>query len=127
MRWLFEEAGGELAWVFGVAAGWPADRAVRATEIIVQHMRNDVPAAVDPESHVLQVATSWEVVGRWPDEFPPQARDEMLARYPRLGFGVEFLACFDDQARRKPESAAAASVAHDMAARIAANPLERYA
>ena len=26
----FEEAGGELAWVFGVAAGWPADRA--ATE-----------------------------------------------------------------------------------------------
>ncbi|WP_208301283.1 hypothetical protein [Mycobacterium sp. DL440] len=31
----FEEAGGDLAWVFGVAAGWPADRAARATEIIV--------------------------------------------------------------------------------------------
>jgi HD superfamily phosphohydrolase YqeK len=30
----FEEAGGDLAWVFGVAAGWTADRAARATEII---------------------------------------------------------------------------------------------
>jgi HD superfamily phosphodiesterase len=25
----FEEAGGHLAWVFGVAAGWPAERAAR--------------------------------------------------------------------------------------------------
>ena len=123
----FEEAGGDLAWVFGVAAGWPADRAARATEIIVLHMRDDVPAAVDPESHILQVATSWEVVGRRPEEFPPEARAEMLARYPRQGFGREFLACFEDQARRKPDSAAAASVAKDAAGRIAANPLEGYA
>ena len=26
----FEEAGGDLAWVFGVATGWSADRAARA-------------------------------------------------------------------------------------------------
>ena len=123
----FEEAGGDLAWVFGIAAGWPADRAARATEIIVLHMRDDVPAAVDPESHILQVATSWEVVGRRPEEFPPEARAEMLARYPRQGFGREFLACFEDQARRKPDSAAAASVANDAAGRIAANSLEGYA
>jgi hypothetical protein len=31
----FEEAGGDLAWLFGVAAGWPADQAARASEIIV--------------------------------------------------------------------------------------------
>ena len=123
----FEEAGGDLAWVFGIAAGWPADRAARATEIIVLHMRDDVPAAVDPESHILQVATSWEVVGRRPEEFPPEARAEVLARYPRQGFGREFLTCFENQARRKPESVAAASVAKDAAGRIAANPLEGYA
>ncbi len=126
-RLAFEEAGGDLAWVFGVAAGWPADRAARATEIIVLHMRDDVPAAVDPESHILQVATSWEVVGRRPEEFAPEARAEVLARYPRKRFGTEFLACFEDQARRKPDSAAAASVAKDAAGRIAANPLEGYA
>ena len=125
-RLAFEQAGGELAWVFGTAAGWSADRAARATEIIVLHMRDAVPAAADPESHILQVATSWEVVGRQPEEFPPEARVDVLARYPRQGFGAEFTACFEDQAERKPGSAAAASLANDGARRIAANPLESY-
>ncbi|OBB11823.1 cyanamide hydratase [Mycolicibacterium setense] len=120
----FEEAGGELAWVFGVAAGWSADRSARATEIIVLHMRDDVPAAADPESHLLQVATAWDVVGRRPEEFPAEVRAEILVRYPRQGFGSEFIACFEDQARRKPGGAAAASVAHDGADRIRANPLD---
>lgn len=122
----FEEAGGQLAWVFGVAAGWPADRAARVSEIIVLHMRDGVAAADDPESHILQVATNWEVAGRRSEEFPPDTRAEMLARYPRLGFGAEFLACFEDQARRKPGSAVAASVDKDVAGRIAANPLEGH-
>lgn len=123
-RMSFEEAGGELAWVFGVAAGWSADRSARATEIIVLHMRDDVPAAADPESHLLQVATAWDVVGRRAEEFPAEARAEILARYPRQGFGSEFIACFEDQARRKPGGAAAASVAHNGADRIRANPLD---
>ncbi|MGH3642543.1 MAG: HD domain-containing protein [Mycobacterium sp.] len=120
----FEEAGGHLAWVFGVAAGWPVDRAARAMEIIVLHMRDDVSSTVDPESHILQVATGWDVVARRPEEFPAAARMELLARYPRLDFGSEFLACFEDQAVRKPGSAAAASVANDAAGRIRANPLD---
>src|SRR4051794_26210303 len=37
----FEEAGGYLAWVFGIAAGWPPDRADRVEQIIVLHMRGD--------------------------------------------------------------------------------------
>jgi HD domain len=122
----FEEAGGQLAWVFGVAAGWPAERAARVSGIIMLHMRDDVAPADDPESHILQVATTWEVAGRRPEQFPPDARAEILARYPRLGFGAEFLACFEDQARRKPGSAAAASVDKDVAGRIAANPLEGH-
>ena len=119
----FEEAGGDLAWVFGVAAGWPADRARRAMEIIVLHMRDDVSSTVDPESHILQVATSWDVVGRRPEEFPPEVRAEILARYPREGFGTEFAACFEDQAKRKPDGAAARSIANNGAERIKTNPL----
>jgi HD domain len=123
----FEVAGGHVAWTFGVAAGWPEERAARAGEIIVLHMRDDVPAAADPESHLLQVATSWEVIGRRPEEFPPDARAEMLGRYPWLGFGGEMLASFEDQARRKPDSACAVSVGkRDMAGRMAANPLEGH-
>jgi HD domain-containing protein len=121
----FEEAGGELAWVFGVASGWSADRAARATEIIVLHMRDDVSSALDPESHLLQVATSWDVVGRRPEEFPPEARRDVLGRYPRQEFGREFLAFFEDQAARKRGSAAAASIANNAAGRIKANPLDR--
>lgn len=123
-RLAFEEAGGALAWVFGVATGWPAERAARAEEIVVLHMRDDVSSTVDPESHMLQVATGWDVVGRRPEEFPAAARVEVLARYPRQGFGDEFLACFEDQARRKPDTAAATSVANNAAARIKANPLD---
>jgi hypothetical protein len=118
----FEVAGGYLAWAFGVAAGWSAERAARADEIIVLHMRDDVSPGADPESHLLQVATSWEVVGRRPEEFPPEARTEMLARYPWLGFGAEVLANFEDQARRKPDCAVAVRK-RDMAGRVAANPL----
>jgi len=123
-RIAFEEAGGDLAWVFGVAAGWPADRAARAMEIIVLHMRDDVSAAADAESHMLQVATGWDVVGRRPEEFSAEARAEILARYPRQGFGSEFAACFEDQAARKPGSAAAALIANNGAALIMANPLD---
>ena len=123
-RIAFEEAGGDLAWVFAVAAGWPADRAARATEIIVLHMRDEVSSTVDSESHLLQVATSWDVVGRRPEEFSSEARAKILARYPRQGFGSEFAACFEDQAGRKPGTAAAASIANNGAARIMANPLD---
>jgi hypothetical protein len=123
-RVAFEEAGGYLAWVFGVAAGWEADRAARATEIIVRHMRGDVSSTADPESHILQVATSWEIVGRRPEEFPAEARAEMLARYPWQGFGSEFLACFQDQGTRKPGSAAAGAIAENLAGLIGANPLD---
>ena len=47
-----------------------------------------------------------------------------VAGYPRLGFGAEFTACFQDQAQRKPGGAAAASIANNGAAKIAANPLD---
>jgi hypothetical protein len=120
----FEEAGGDVAWVFGIATGWPADRAARAEEVIVLHMRDDVSATVDPESHLLQVATSWDVAGRRPEDFPEDARVGVLQRYPRLQFADEFVTCFEDQARRKPDSAAASSIAHNGAARIRSNPLD---
>lgn len=119
----FETAGGHLAWVFGAAAGWPADRAAHVEEIIVLHMRDDVAAGEDPESHLLQVATSWDVSGRRPEEFAPDVRTAVLTHYPRLDFGAQFLACFENQAGRKPDSAAGQAVTGGIAARIAANPL----
>ncbi|MEU4370692.1 HD domain-containing protein [Micromonospora chersina] len=120
----FEEAGGHLAWVFGVAAGWPEARAARVEHIIVTHMRADVSAAEDAESHLLQVATSWDVAGQRPEDFPAALTGRVLDRYPRLDFATEFLAWFEDQAERKPSSAAARSVGSGGRSRIAAHPLD---
>ncbi|MEV0459039.1 HD domain-containing protein [Catellatospora methionotrophica] len=119
----FEEAGGDLGWLFGTAAGWSARRCDRVDEIIVRHMRDDVAAADDPESHLLQVATSWDVVGRHAARFPVELRAQVLAAYPRLGFGTGFLELFREQAARKPATAAAAAVGSGMADRVRGNPL----
>jgi hypothetical protein len=121
----FEDAGGHLSWVFGAAAGWPASRRDRVAEIIILHMRDMVPASDDAESHLLQVATSFDVSGRYAEHFPGELRTVVLARYPRLDFGAEFLELCTQQADRKPGSAAAGLIQAGLATRIAANPLDR--
>ncbi|HYN96326.1 MAG TPA: HD domain-containing protein [Pilimelia sp.] len=120
----FEAAGGHVAWVFGAAAGWPVPRRARVSEVIVRHMWDGVDPALDPEGHLLEVATSMDITGRRAAELPAGLRADVLARYPRGALVAEFTACFEDQARRKPGSAAAAAVGAGIAERLAANPLE---
>ncbi|WP_326588862.1 HD domain-containing protein [Streptomyces sp. NBC_01294] len=121
----FEEAGGHVARVLTAGLGWPAARRARAAEVIVLHMRDDVTAAEDVESHLLQVGTSADVSGLRVAAFDPSFTAGLLAAYPRGTFGGDFLALVEDQAARKPDCAAAAYVAGGAAVRIAANPLER--
>ncbi|MEV4182375.1 HD domain-containing protein, partial [Streptosporangium canum] len=120
----FEEAGGHLAWVFAAGAGWPVERRVRASEVIVRHMWDKVDLAADPEGHLLELSTALDISGRRPEDFPAGLRAEVLERYPRLGIGEEFIACFRDQAGRKPDSPAAAFVRGGVADRIRANALD---
>lgn len=120
----FEEAGGHLAWVFAAGAGWPVERRVRASEVIVRHMWDKVDLAEDPEGHLLELSTALDISGRRPEDFPAGLRAEVLERYPRLGIGEEFIACFRDQAGRKPDSLAATFVRGGVADRIRANALD---
>jgi hypothetical protein len=120
----FEEAGGHVAWVFGAAAGWPVERRVRASEVIVRHMWDKVDAAEDPEGHLLEFSTGMDISGRRTDEIPAPLRAEVLGRHPRLGLAAEFAACFENQAERKPHSRAATFVHGGFADRVAANPLD---
>ncbi|MEU5142151.1 HD domain-containing protein [Streptomyces sp. NPDC021139] len=123
----FEEAGGHVARVFAAGAGWPAERRARLSDVIVRHMWPQVEAATDPEGHLLARATATEVVGKEVDAYPSRFRDEVLDRYPRLDLAASFLACFRDQAARKPDSSAAAAVRSGLADRMAANPLDSSA
>jgi hypothetical protein len=120
----FEIGGGHVAAVFAAGAGWPAVRRARVAEVIVAHMADSVDAAADPEGYLLECSTAFDISGRAPEDFPVELREEVLARYPRLDLATQFLACFEDQARRKPDSTAAAAVRSGIAARLAANPLE---
>ncbi|MGJ6962209.1 HD domain-containing protein [Streptosporangium sp. G11] len=121
----FEEAGGHVAWVFAAGAGWPVERRVRASEIVVRHMWDKVDPAQDPEGHLLELSTGLDISGRRAEDFPAELRAEVLERYPRLGIGPEFTACLTDQAARKPDSLAGGFVRSGVAGRIAANPLDR--
>jgi hypothetical protein len=119
----FEDAGGHVAWVFAAGAGWPVARRVRASEIIVRHMRG-AELSEDVEGYLLEIATSLDISGRHPEWWPLPLRDAAVRLFPRLTLREEFVRCFEDQARRKPESSAAASVASGIAGRMATNVLE---
>ncbi|MDP9117593.1 MAG: HD domain-containing protein [Actinomycetota bacterium] len=119
----FETAGGSVGWVFAAGAGWPADRRARVLEIVVAHMRGQATAESDPEGYLLTVATSLDISGLNAVAWPEVLRRNVVHRYPMLGLGEEFLAHFRDQASRKPDCTAAASVRSGIAERIAANPL----
>lgn len=120
----FEEAGGQVAWVFGVAAGWSPARCRRVSEIIVRHMWDDLDVATDPESWLLIRATSLDISGRYAAELPETLRAEVVTAIPRLSLASDFARCFEGQARRKPQSAAADAVRSGIAGRLAQNPLE---
>ncbi|MGW0008610.1 HD domain-containing protein [Streptomyces tendae] len=124
---VFEEAGGHVARVFAAGAGWPAERRARLSDVIVRHMWPRVDVATDPEGHLLARATATEIVGTEADAYPSRFRDEVLDRCPRLDLAASFLACFQDQAERKPDSSAAGAVRSGLADRVARNPLDSSA
>jgi len=120
----FEEAGGHVAWAFAAGAGWPVERRVRAAEVIIRHMWDEVPLAEDPEGHLLELSTGMDISGRRTEEIPSELRQEVLARHPRLEIAKEFAACVTDQGTRKPSSLAGGFVRAGIVERIARNPLD---
>jgi HD superfamily phosphodiesterase len=120
----FEEAGGQVARVFAAGAGWPAERRERLPEVIIRHMWPQVDVSMDPEGHLLARSTAAEIVGRNLDDWADDFKAEVLERYPRLDLTKDFLACFQAQAERKPDSSAAAAIRSGLSTRMTANPLD---
>ena len=120
----FEAAGGQVAWVFAAGAGWATERRDRVSEVIVRHMGDPVDPLLDAESHLLEIATGLDIVGRNSELWPRDLLREVLRAYPRLDIAVEFADRFDEQAIRKPTSAAAFAVRSGIRARLAGNELK---
>src|SRR5829696_1807933 len=66
----FEDAGGDVGWVFAAGAGWPPARRARVKEIVVRHMWDEVDPSLDAEGHLLCEGTGLDISGRnagmWP-------------------------------------------------------------
>lgn len=120
----FEEAGGQVAWVFGAAAGWADDRCTRVAEVIEKHMWASVDPFDDAEGHILEVATAIDISGRGLDLVPVELQDEVVAARPRLDLASEFTECFRIQGERKPTSRAAALARAGLADKMVNHPLE---
>jgi hypothetical protein len=120
----FEQASGHVAWVFTAGVGWPAERRARAAGVIVAHMVG-ADVAVDPEGHLLDVGTGLDISGRDAQRWPAELRREIVTAYPRLDLVDRFVACFRDQATRKPDSSAGLAMRNGLPDRIRANPLDR--
>jgi hypothetical protein len=120
----YEEAGGHVAWAFCAGAGWSPERRVRACEVIIRHMWDEVPVEEDPEGHLLELSTGMDISGRRTEDIPVGVRREVLERHPRLEIAKEFTACVSDQGTRKPSSHAGRLVRAGIADRIAHNPLD---
>lgn len=120
----FEVGGGHVGWMFAAGAGWPVRRRERVAEVVERHMWDSVDPASDPEGYLLEAGTGLDISGRAPDRWPADLRAQVLAAHPRLDLRAQFVACFEDQARRKPTSRAADAVRSGIAERMAANVLE---
>jgi hypothetical protein len=91
-------------------------------------MWDEVDVAQDPEGHLLEISTSMDISGRRLEDISPALRTDVLARYPRLGLGYEFIrhfefiGYFEDHAKRMHLCPAAKFIRSGWAA---ANRLER--
>jgi HD domain-containing protein len=120
----FEVAGGQVAWAFGAAAGWPDERRNRVAEVIEKHMWPIVDRQEDMEGHLLEVATGIDISGRGVELIPPDRRREVVTAWPRLELATEFDGCLRAQAARKPTSRAADLVRGGLAGALRDHPLE---
>ncbi|WP_329582995.1 HD domain-containing protein [Streptomyces sp. NBC_01361] len=120
----FDDASAHVARVFAAGAGWSESRRERLAEVVISHMLDEVDVTKDPEGHLLERSTSLDISGRHMDDFSAAFKAEVLARHPRAGIAEEFLACFRDQAERKPGSSPATALRDGIAERILTNSLD---
>ncbi|MFF2601346.1 HD domain-containing protein [Streptomyces californicus] len=121
----FNDASGHVAYVFATGAGWPAARRKQLVDVVLSHTWDVVDVDVHPEGFLLERSTSMDISGQHMDDFTAEFKADVLRRLPRAGIATEFLACFRDQAERKPTSSPAKALRDGIADRILDNALDR--
>ncbi len=121
----FDDASGHVAHVFATGAGWPPARRAALVDVVLSHTWDVVDIEAHPEGFLLERSTSMDISGRHMDDFTAEFKAEVVRRLPRMGIAEEFLACFRDQAERKPASSPARALHNGLAQGILGNALDR--
>jgi sugar/nucleoside kinase (ribokinase family) len=121
----FENEGALAAAEFTTAHGWTGERSERLAAAIRFHMQPRVVVEDGAEAYLLSEATGCDVRGHRIDELPEEVVDEMVARYPRLGFGPAFVELLETEARAKPGCLAGLYLEGGLAERILSAPFDR--
>lgn len=98
----FAVRGGLVAEQLFENAGRPQS-AANALEGISMHLNVSVPLSARPSSYLLHQGASADVVG-WNSQKVLPHREEVLQKYPRLGFKKNFTALLAEEARLHPEA-----------------------
>jgi hypothetical protein len=87
--------------------GWALPRRYRLHRAVVLHMAPTLPPAEEAEVLLLEAGVACDVTGARSREVSGRAVEELLARYPRVGFKREFTQLLRSEAARKPLTHAA--------------------
>jgi hypothetical protein len=84
--------------------GWALPRRYRLHRAVVLHMAPTLPPAEEAEVLLLEAGVACDVTGARSREVSARAIEELLARYPRVGFKREFTRLLRSEAAHKPLS-----------------------
>jgi hypothetical protein len=87
----FEVDGANAARQFLTAHNVPEEQIQIVWEAIALHTTPGIPQYMRPEVALLYSGVGLDVLGKGFDQFPLELRDEIVARYPRKHFKVDFI------------------------------------
>ena len=98
----FEVDGANAARQFLVAHNIPEEQVQTVWQAIALHTTPGVTRYMSPEVALLNSGVLLDVLGRGLDQFPPELRDEIVARYPRKNFKQDFIQAYFAGFAHKP-------------------------
>jgi HD superfamily phosphodiesterase len=101
----FEVDGANAAREFLVAHGVTGDAVRIVWDSIALHTTPGIPQHKEPEVALVTAGVELDVLGFGYDDISAEAREAVLAAYPRVDFKESIIQAFADGIKRKPETA----------------------
>jgi len=121
-RLSFEFFGGLMAHEFLLKHGAPLSVADDVTEAIIRHT-NFVDGQIRYPGQLIQLATTLDVIGANPQLYHPETIENIVTKYPRIGFNQHFARLMDLEMEKKPGCHTTALLSQNFVEKIRVNPV----